>query len=290
MKSLTAFFTSLLAVVLVSSLSAQTVTTYDDFNGKNTQGFVNPSNWFGIDSGSLNGVIVLEDIRALKTYVLPNGVTTWTGLNMGLRAYGDDIADPARKSVSKSVWMPDGGDVTTMKASIQVNKFGATGCDATSTRSEAKIRIGGAFFNTGASTPGDQTNDVFAYVGIGSSSDDPKMLLARGGAFQCNDATCTTTSQIRDYVDLGPAKKNKRYVIRVTYDATGHKFNFQLGNLPEQSIDLTGYPNTSAPGTNFGGGKRIQVRLEPANCAAPSPRTVTYFNAAVDHVWIERAP
>jgi 3-chloro-4-hydroxyphenylacetate reductive dehalogenase len=77
---------------------------------------------------------------------------------------------------------------------------------------------------------------------------------------------------------------------RVAYDESGAKFIFQLGNLPEQSVDLTGYPNTSAPGTNFGGGKRIQVRLEPANCSTPNPRAVAYFNAAVDHVWVERSP
>lgn len=289
MKSLSVFFTSLLVVFLVSSLYAQTVSTYDNFNGKEIpQGYVNPSKWFGIDSSSLNGVIVLEDIRALKTYVLPDGVNTWMGLNMALRAYGDDIADPARKSVWKSVWMPDGGDVTTMIASIQINKFGTTGCAATSTRSEAKIRIGGAFFNTDASTPGDQTNDVYAYVGIGTSSDDPTKLLARGSAFKCNDANCTTTVAIGSNQDLGLVKKSKRYVIRVTYDTTGHKFVFQLGNLPEKSIDLTEYPNTSAPGTNWGGGKRIQVRLEPANCE--SPRTVAGLNASVDHVWIGRTP
>lgn len=290
MKTLSVFFTLLFTLFLLTSLHAQTLVTYDDFNGKETQGYVNPGKWFSTDSSSLDGVIVLEDILGLKVYTLPDGVTTWNGVQIGLRAYGDNIDGGSRKNVWKQIWMPDGGNVTTMKASIQVNKFAVTGCAAPATVSNTKLRMGGAFFNTGASLPGDQTGDVYAFVGIGASSDDPKKLMVRGGAFQCNDDTCSLNTQIGNNLDLGQTKRNKRTVVRVTWDKSGGRFVFQLGNLQEQSIDLTGYDYGSGPGTYYGGGKRFQVRHELANCPSPSPRSVAGLNVAIDHIWIERSP
>ena len=285
MKTLAVFFASLLTVLLGTSLYAQTPPAYDDFPGK----YLDPGKWFSNDSSSSNGVTVLEDVLGIKQYTSSDG-TTWTGVNMGLRAYGDDLDGGGQKRVWKQIWMTDGSRITTMTALIQTTAFTVTGCAVPLTSSDTKIRMGGAFFNTGQPNSGNQTNDVYAFIGVGVSSDDPKKLEVRGKVFRCDDSTCTATTPIGD-VEVGTAKLNKKPKLRLTWDQAGDgRFVFQMNNLPEQSVALTtDYPNTSAPNTNYGGGKRFQILHELANCPAPSPRTVASLNVGIDKLWIVRS-
>jgi hypothetical protein len=278
MKTIFLFLTVLLILLFCTGVQAQNPPVYDDFNGK----VLDPAKWFSVDSSSSDGCIVLEDGLKIKTEPLYG----YRGLNMNLRAYGDDVSNTDQKYVWKQVWMPVGGNVTTMIATIQVKSFQVTACAANTTPTETRIRMGGAFFNTVASTPGNQTNAVYAFVGIGTSTDS-QVLAVKGRAYQCTNADCSTTTPVGQEVDLGTTKLNKKTKLRITWDFSNNRFIFQMGRGTEAYLDYA-VADQAPPSTNYGGAKRLQIRHGLANCTAA--RTTAALDVFIEDVMIERSP
>jgi hypothetical protein len=267
--------------VLASTPASAQVVIYDNFEAK----VLNPENWFGNDGSSNAGVFILESGRQIKTEPLFG----FKGVNIFNRSYASQGSDTGNASSNTRLFF-NGSNISTIQATVLVKKIQATGCSAVNTfATSPRVRIGGAFFNAGAvaPTPGDQTNDVFAFVTVGrelDSTNPAKVLDIQGTVFRCGDAGCSgaNSTQIGEEL-LGTVKVNQKVKVRVTWDPGADRFVFQKGKGPEVAIAYTGNNDVFGPGTVNGGNKRLEVNHQLPNCTS-APRPVAYMEAYFDDI------
>jgi hypothetical protein len=279
-------FCGLVIVAVLASISASAQVppvVYDKFEEK----VLNPDNWFGKE-GSDPGVFALESWRQIKVEPLFG----FRGLDIANRSYASEGSDSGNSTAYTRLLFADGSNVTSIQATVLVRKIQATECATNAFATTPRLRIGGGFFNAGVSAPpaGNQTDDVFAFVGAARPIDSenlPNVLSLEGRAFVCNDASCSTNTLIGS-VDLGTVKVNKKVKLRVTWDPDNNRFVFQKGKDTEVYIDYT-QPNNFPPGTSSGGNKRLEINHQIANCTS-APRPVAYMEAFFDDIKVNAPP
>jgi hypothetical protein len=282
MKAALVFFLVIVAIgaVIPGPASAQLV-LYDNFEAS----LLDPGRWFGAESAG-PGVDILESRRQIKN----EPITGFRGLNIFSRSYAATGSDTSRSSSSDRLIFNDGSLIKTIRATVLVKKFEETAC-ATNTKgvTEPRVRIGGFFFNTGTSVPGDATNDIQAFIIVGRPTDatdlaaDELKIYARVNL--CNDAECDNSTEIGGQ-DIGTVRVNKKVKLRITWDQASNRFVFQKGKAAEVSINYA-VPVGSGPGTLNGGNKRLEVHLLIPNCTS-APRPLASLEAFFDDVMIEQ--
>jgi hypothetical protein len=193
MKAALVSFLVMVAVCAVIPIpaSAQLV-LYDNFEAS----LLDPGRWFGAESSG-PGIGILESRRQIKN----EPITGFRGLNIFTRSFASSESnDTGRLSSSDRLIFNDGSLIKTIRATVLVKKFEETTCATNTSATEPRVRIGGFFFNTGVSTPGDATNDVQAYIIVGRPTDatdlaaDELKIYAKVNL--CNDADCDDSTEI----------------------------------------------------------------------------------------------
>jgi hypothetical protein len=283
-----AFICGLVTIAALASIPAlaqvPTLELYDNFQAT----VLNPDNWIGNEGSSNTGVFILESGRQIKTEPL-SGLK---GVDILNRSYASEISGDTGSASSNTRLFFNGGNVSTIQATVLVKKIQATGCSAVNTfATSPRLRIGGGFFNAGtvAPTPGVQTDDVFAFITVGrelDSTNPANVLDINGSVFRCGDANCSgaATIQIGEEL-LGTVKVNQKVKLRVTWDPGADRFVFQKGNNPEVPIAYTGNSDGFSPGTSNGGNKRLEVNHQIPNCTS-APRPMAYMEAYFDNVMV----
>lgn len=276
------FFCVLMVVVLAVLPASAQLILYDDFQTK----LIHPDKWIGRGSSD-TGVNSLEHGRL----ILVDPIFGLKWLDIFNRSYAAETSDTGRSSAFNRLQFFDGTGITEIVAAVMVRKVQATTCSTNTAATSPQARIGGMFFNTGTATPGDQTNDVFAFISVGRPSDSTKasgVLDVSGVVAICSDATCSTNVQIGT-VGLGSALLNLPVKLRIAWDQANNRFVFQRGKSPEEYVN---YMQTvgGPPGTGNGdGSKRIEVYHLIPNCTG-IPRPMSFIDAYFDNVKINQIP
>jgi 5'-nucleotidase, C-terminal domain len=268
----------IVAVLASNPASAlEPLVLYDNFNAK----VLTPDKWFGKESLD-QGVVILESGRRQKTEPL----FKFRGLNIINRSFASTGSDAGYSQSSNSLVFADGSGITTIQAIVLAKKIQATGCSAENEfATTARVRIGGAFFNTAGAEEGNQTNDVFAFLDIERAieSDSPANVLnIRGRVAICTNAACSSSTEIGSQ-DMGKVKVNQKIRIRMTWDPDNNRFIFQKGKAPEVYVAYNAL--TYTPGTPNGGNKRLEVQHDLPNCTS-APRPMAHMEAFFDNVVI----
>jgi hypothetical protein len=262
--------------------SAQSLVLYDNFDAS----FLNPEIWLaGLYTDS--GVFLLDLSRVVKNEATLNS----KALNLVNRSYAYEGSNSGSRASATRLYFAEGGNITTIQATVLVKKLQSTGCGTANTyATNARLRIGGAFFNSSptAPTPGDQTNDIFAFITASraiDSTDPTNVLKVEGKLSICTNSTCSNTDEIGT-VDLGTLKVKTKAKLTITWDQTGHKFAFKKGIT--EKIFAYGQSDFRPPETINGGNKRLEVIHFISNCMSdPSiPRPMSYMDAYFDNVKI----
>jgi len=280
-----AFICGLVTIIALASIPASaqvpTLELYDNFEAK----VLDPVKWFGNEGSSNTSVVILESGRQIKTEPLFG----FKGVDILNRSYASQGSDTGNSSSNTRLLFFNGGGVSTIQATVLVKKIQATGCSAVNTfATSPRLRIGGGFFNAGAvaPAPGDQTDDVFAFITVGrelDSANAANVLDINGTVFRCGDANCSgaNMTQIGEEL-LGTVKVNQKVKLRITWDPTNNEFVFQKGKDPEVSIVYTDDDGFN-PGTSNGGNKRLEVNHQIPNCTS-APRPMAYMEAYFDDI------
>jgi hypothetical protein len=270
-------------IVILTCISAQAqvepLVLYENFNTKSK--ILDSEKWFGSEGYNFadRG---LESARQIKK----------EGLNIFNRTYGDTGSDNGASFVSNRVFFRNGGNIKSIKATVQVKKAQVTGCTANPSETIALARIGGFFFNIGPRTPGDTTNDIWAAIQVerSSTSTDPSNILKIAGeVLYCANNGCSSYTVIGTQ-DLGTVKLNKKVKLRITWDPDNDQFIFQKGKDPEVYItyDTSFYPESFPPGAAGGGAKRLDVSHFAANCKS-LPRPIGFMDVFFDDVYVNES-
>jgi len=279
--------TVVLIVILtgISSQAQEPLTLYDNFESK----YLDPDLWFG-SVETFTGGWVLESGRQIKT----EPTYGYKGLTLLHRGYGSTDSDSGRATMRNRLYFSDGTKITTIQAKVQAKKVQVIGCTANPDPTYVEAHIGGLFFNTGTPTPGSALNDVFAAVSLirlSDSTESLNVLEVIGYALHCTSANCSTYTWIGDTGEsLGTALVGQRVKLRITWDQANHRFVFQRGKTPEVYLpyDSVSFPDTSPPGSSFGGYKRLNVTDYVANCTS-QPRPVGFIEVYFDDVYVNQS-
>jgi hypothetical protein len=269
------------AVLLVWSpaRAQEPLVVYDNFEGKT----LDPNKWFGRE-GTGSGMVTLESSRLIKNETLLGS----KGLSLSNRSYANIESDAGSFSAGDGIYFVDGSDIKTIEATVLVKKIVVPECSTNPGVGEVRTRIGGAFFNAGTPTPGDQTNDVWAQITVGRGLDslDPAGALhIYARVYRCNDPDCNDVTNIGSRQDLGTVKVGKKVKLRITWiPAPGAKqFIFQKGKGDELSVTY-GANDTNEPGASNGGMKRLQIQEFLPNCMSGDSWPMGYIEAYFDNV------
>jgi hypothetical protein len=255
------------------------VVLYDDFQTK----VINAAKWTANDSAAA-GMDILESGRILKT----EPVYGFKGLDILQRSYAATGSTGRSSSVNRVLFIEE--SIRTIQATVVVKKIQAKTC-ATNVNAvtEPRLRIGGMFFNTGTATPGDATNDIFAFIAIGrpSNSTEPADVLSIYGEVRiCPDPNCNTSNEITS-VELGTVTLNQKVKVAISWEPGNSQFVFQKGKA-ETVVPYIGTVG-GAPGTPNGGNKRLEVNNLIPNCNDIS-RPMAYMEAFFDDIKITALP
>jgi hypothetical protein len=281
----TLFFLCLIVVAVFAATpvpALEPVALYDNFEAK----VIDPTGWTGNDSAG-TGMDILESGRLLKT----EPVYGFKGLDILQRSYAATGSNTGRLNSYNRLVFINGLNIRTIQVTVVVKKFQATTCSSINTAStEPRVRIGGMYFNTGTATPGDDTNDIFAFIAIGRPTDSAEpadTLTIYGVVTQCNNANCSDNTPLSPGEDgrvvLGTVKINQKVKVAISWEPGNSQFVFQKG----KAATIVPYSGTfgGAPGTPNGGNKRLEVNNLIPNCTS-GPRPMAYMEAFFDDVKI----
>jgi hypothetical protein len=280
----TLFFVSVVMVAVFAATpvpALEPVELYDNFEAK----VINPAYWTGNDSAA-TGMDILESARLLKV----EPVYGFKGLNILQRSYAATGSNAGRSSSFNRVLFVDGTTIRTIQAAVVVKKIQATECSANPDATEPRVRIGGMFFNTGTTTPGDATNDIFAYIAIGRPTNSPNpadVLTIYGVVNQCTTSNCNAFDTIGT-IEVGTVKVNQKVKVAISWEpGINPRFVFMKGKALK-AIPYAGAVG-GVPGSPSGGNKRLEVNNLIPDCTDIS-RPLAYMEAFFDDVKINAAP
>jgi hypothetical protein len=277
-----AILCGLVTVAVLAGIPAsaqEPLVLYDNFEAK----VLNADKWFGKESSD-QGVSTLESGRQIKTEPL----FVFKGLDILNRSYASEESGTGSSTAHTRLLFADGSNVTSIQATVLVKKIQATGCSTNPFATSPRLRIGGMFFNIGTPTPGDSTNDVWAFIAVGraiDSTNPPNVLDVYGRAFLCGDTNCTgANSTLIGEQALGTVKVNQKTKLRITWDPDNDRFTFQKGKDAEVHVTYT-EDDANPPGAPNGGNKRLEVQHQIANCIG-APRPLSYMEAFFDNIMV----
>ena len=272
-------------VLLIGSLvgAQEALVLYDNFEAKT----LDSAKWFGGQSTD-TGMVTLEMSRLIKNETLLGS----KALSLSNRSYARTDTDSGHSTASTRIFFRDGSDIRTIEATVLVKKIVVSECSANPYAAEARVRIGGAFFNIGTPSSGDSTNDVWGQITVGRAfdSEDPAGTLhVYAKVYRCTDETCSTTAWVGspDPQDLGTVKLNKKVKLRVTWDPSSNQFIFQKGNGLEFLVSYV-LNDDNPPGGLNGGMKRLEIQNFLPNCTG-EPRPVGYIDASFDNIKVNES-
>jgi hypothetical protein len=274
-----AFLCGVAVAVLLVGIPAgaqESLMLYDNFEGKT----LDPKKWYGgqsLDSGMVN----LEMGRLMKN----DSVLDSKVLSLSNRSYANIGSDEESSNANTSIFFTDGSNIRTIAATVLVKKIQVPACNTNAYATDVRVRIGGSFFNIDTPTPGSSVNDIFAQITLGQTLDTvdpPGTLHVYGRVYRCDDADCSTHTNIGNKQDLGTAKVGGKVKLRLTWDSDGNQFIFQKGNGTEFIVTY-GVSDANGPGAANGGAKRLQIQEFLPNCTS-DPRPVGYIEALFDNV------
>lgn len=270
MKATLTFVVVLLIIMLALPVQAlEPFVLYDDFNSK----LIDVNKWFGEQERS-GAVVILEFVRGIQE----------NRLHMANRTYGDTNSNKGTSRGYNNLRFIDGGRITGIKATVQVNDVEAKGCRENPVPSTASLHLMGSFFNTTATpTPNSVKNDVIAWIGIqrnSNSTDKPNVLEVNYMVIECRDNNCFS-STLLDKGFLGIVMTGSIVDLSLRWDQANHQFIFQLDN---QSAVFSPYKvsNISRPGLGF---KRVDLAHHVANCGG-EPRSAAFMDAYFHKVFV----
>lgn len=158
---------------------------------------------------------------------------------------------------------------TQLRAVVRVNAIDVVGCTAnTAYTTQARARLTGSFFNTGARTLGSFYGDVLAQVSVSrasNSTDGTGVLRVRGNAFVCSDADCNVSASIGSTVDLGTVSVGQDVTLAVEWDRALKTFTFIRDNGAASGSLTYTVSDSNEPGNDR---KAFGTRTDMADCAA----------------------
>ncbi len=260
---------SVIIVMLLMPVSApgQTLALilYDDFS---TTAF-NPDKWIGSEGGTFGG----RDARR----IIQDGKFT-----LAYRGYGESTSDSGANSPRLRLNFSNPPAVSTIKVKARVDAVDLLGCVANPTLSLASARIAAYLFNSDTPVPGDHTNDVFATLRVGRTSDSPDpagVLRVRSSLFHCADPGCFAGTTL-DSDDLGTITLGQFATLSVRWDPANNRVLFKRDST--QVVSTYAVPDTSPPGSDL---KRIEAALTVPHCTSP-PRPTAAITAVFDNVFV----
>jgi hypothetical protein len=151
----------------------------------------------------------------------------------------------------------------------------------------ARVRLGGYFFNAGGGEPGRAVNDVLARVEIrrlSNSTDPANVLNVRGVIYRCIDNDCVMSQTLFNQT-LGTILVGNNATVLLQWDPATNRFLFQLNALPV--VNYTYSLADAAPPQNSFDKKMIEIGHYIANCVAA--QTQAYMSVNVDDVYVNTA-
>jgi hypothetical protein len=262
----------LMVLIGVPGYTAERLAPYDDFNATH----IDPDKWFGGEYSPTFPSASTEAIRQIQN----------NRLRLVYRSYGPTDSDSGRLRSELALSFRNSAAVTAIQATVQVTDAAATSCPGNPEPTIVWAMVGGRFFGTAPSTPGDAVNDVVAtirLVGRSDATDPPDILRVRSSVNHCANAPCTAGPMLH-FKDLGPVKRGERAKLRVQWDRDNHRFIFQRDDDPDVVAPYT-VSDTAPPG--------IQVKLLDAlhlvpNCTT-TPRPMAFIEAWFDDVMVNES-
>lgn len=253
---------SLLALAALSlsaagALAAEPYATYDNFNTSTLSS--NRWNQIELDRTIRNGQLVLRQ-----------------------RSIGNQVSNVGTLDTNHSMSLDEPWRISQIKADITVSAWDATACASNTTPSEARARLIGSYFNTGAVTPGSQVNDVLAQVRIyrrTNSALPAGTLNVDALVIACTSADCASSTVIGSVQDLGTTTVGTAVKAQIDWDQANKKFIFTRDAATVVEVPYT-LSDTTGPSSPF---KSLQTRTSLAHCFS-GERTTADIEAKFDNV------
>ena len=268
-KIVVRFFVAMMLLIPISFVqAAEPLVLYDNFNSA----LINPDKWFGSEFSG--GREVFRTVQNGQLRLLD-------------RVYGNNGSNSGYWHGNIRLSFMNPSTITTIKTTVSASKFECVGCNANpGSSSWAAAYIQGFYFNTGNSTPGNNTNDVRARIGIEASTNNstqPQVLDVIANIQKCLNSDCSTTETIATK-NLGTASLAQKVILYIKWDKLNHRFILRRDSQPlvYARYDAVKYPEKSSPGNNV---KRLVAAGSAANCTG-SPRPVGFMDAFFDNVYI----
>ncbi len=176
--------------------------------------------------------------------------------------------------------------VTAIQAVIMPVQAVTTGCVSNPLPTFAAARLYGAFFNTGAPTPGSHVNDVVARIQVGRSSastDPAPVLRATARVVQCLDQDCLDGPELYSQ-DMGPITVGQRTTLGMQWSQTDHAFIFARDDQPVFVFPYA-LSDVTPPGRPD---KRLDAAVDVPSCTTIS-RPDALIQVFIDNVFVNQS-
>jgi hypothetical protein len=265
-----ATYVVMLFVVLASvpAPALEPLALYDDFSGTR----LDPAKWRGSEFGEW-GSDAKRGIRMHRLELLYIGDCETTSNNVDCESILQvNFTNPTA--------------VTAIQAVITPMQAVATGCASNQIPTFAAARLYGAFFNTGAPTPGSHVNDVVARIQVGRSSastDPAHVLRANARVYRCLHPDCLDATDL--YLqDMGPIMIGERTTLGMQWAQTDHAFIFVRDNQPAFIFPYA-LSDVTPPGRPD---KRLDATVDVPGCTATS-RPEALIQVFIDNVFVNQS-
>lgn len=256
---------------------------YDNFNFNS--GGLDISKWSGYEtSGNLS----------------PEGMRIVSGKALHLATYGHGFVSPTPQSLAggqRLALIKENEDITAIQAKITVKDHSVIGDDTCSGDQRVRARIVGIFFNTGSSTPGNSTGDVFVQIYLArkaSFGDEEGKLNVVADVSHCGDNVCMDSTSLFNK-ELGTVNKGQPVWLSLMWDEKNHKFAFSMDKKDKKdkkskatasfSYKPSELPNNSLPGTFYT--RRLETVYNVYPCPE-EPAPEAFIHAIFDDVKVLR--
>lgn len=199
------------------------------------------------------------------------------------RAHGTPGTSAGGHWEGRGQFFPETSKLTSIRATVRVDRVEATGCPGNPETTAAMARIAGDFFNLGTPSPGSAAGDVLADLRIerrSGSGDPANTLRVVAQIYRCDDAGCLSGESL-GYKDLGTVKLRQATKLSIEWDRARHRFLFQRDAQPKAILAYSG-TDTAAPGRI---NKALLVEHFVVNCAS-GQRPTALIDASFDDVFV----
>ena len=213
------------------------------------------------DSGLLNGELYADQERVRSI----SGSTA----RLAQRDVGGTTSNSGATYYTWNTPMTRPTPATQMRAVVRVASVDVSACAAnTGSVTQARARLIGSFFNTGARTLGSFYGDVLAQVSVSRQSnsvDATGVLRVRGNALVCSDADCNFGQSLGNTVDLGTVSIGQDVTLAVEWDRALKTFTFSRDGTAAVGSVVYTVSDSNEPGNDR---KAFGTRTDLPECTA----------------------